>query len=236
MLVQVFNMPTITIKPLARHHGLFLCSLGGLILLCCFLASYYLWQQARLPIIALILIAMVTLFIGLLKYSEPQHSFILTPKKFIYAHRYGQWQLSWQQISYIKQVSETQGFEYHQLPYIGIRVKNIADIAANISPRLASRLIHEQKPLLAFCLRHHFITLEQATINFERFIIFNNKNETHNTTTITGPVAAFLHHSTTLQQALGYHLYLPESALDRDIDDFVGLLKNCHNCSQSYDK
>jgi len=224
-------MPTITIKPIARHHGLFLCLLGVIVLLMSVLTSYYFWQDARLPLIALILIAITLIFIGLLKYSEPQHSFILTPEKFTYAHRYGQWQLNWQQLSYITQVSETQGFEYHQLPYIGIRVKNIADIAANISPRLASRLIHEQKPLLAFCLRYQLITLEQATINFENFIIDNPKNKTHNTTTITGPIAAFLHHTTTLQQALGYHLYIPESALDRDINDFVTLLKSCKNYS-----
>ncbi|MBL4910473.1 MAG: DUF2982 domain-containing protein [Alteromonadaceae bacterium] len=229
-------MSAITIKPIARHHGLFLCLLGSLILTCCLFASYYLWQQARLPLMTTILIAIIILFIGLLKYSEPQHSFILTPEKFIYAHRYGQWQLTWPQISYIKQISETQGFEYHQLPYIGIRLKRLTDIASNISPRLASRLLHEQRPLLAFCLRYQLITLAQATINFDAYITSKNNKGAVKNITITGPVAAFLHHSETLQQALGYHLYIPESALDRDIDNFVSLLKNCHSSSQYYGK
>jgi len=224
-------MPTITIKPLARHHGLFLCLLGSFLLLCSLIISSYFWQHIRLPLIASILIAIVIIFIGLLKYSEPKHSFILTPQKLSFAHRYGHWQLNWQQISYIRQVSETQGFQYHQLPYIGFRLNQLTDVAANISPRLASRLIHEQRPLLAFCLRYQLITTEEAVINFDAYTVTNNNQAA---LTITGPVAAFLHHSETLYRALGYHLYIPASALDRDIDEFVALLKNCHQSSNEY--
>jgi len=224
-------MPSITIKPLARHHGLFLCLLGGGLLLCTLIISGYFWQHIRLPLIATLLIAIVIIFIGLLKYSEPKHSFILTPQQLNYAHRYGQWQLNWQQISSIRQVAETQGFQYHQLPYIGIRLNKLTDVAANMSPRLASRLIHEQRPLLAFCLRYQLITTEEAVINFDAYTLTDQKQTAH---TITGPIAAFLHHSETLHKALGYHLYIPASALDRDIDEFVALLKNCHQSSHEY--
>jgi len=218
--------PTILIKPLARHHANFLSLLGGITLLLTLLLCNFFWQQARLPLILMILIAIVIIFIGILKWSEPQHSFILTPKKLHFAHRYGFWQLNWQQISYINKISETFGIEQYQLAYIGIRLNNLSKLACSISPRLASRLLHEQRPLLAFCLRHQLISAEQSIINFTAYID-DNGNE------ITGPIAAFLHHSELLKNALGYHLYLPESSLDREINEFITLLKNCKNNSIS---
>jgi len=216
--------PTILIKPLARHHANFLSLLGGITLLLTLLLCNFFWHQARLPLMLMILIAIVIVFVGVLKLSEPQHSFILTPQKLQFSHRYGYWQLSWSQISHINKISETYGIEQYQLPYIGIRLKKLTELVSNISPRLASRLLHEQRPLLAFCLRHQLISAEQSVINFTAYVN-NNGNE------ITGPIAAFLHHSELLKSALGYHLYIPESALDRDIIEFITLLKNCKNNS-----
>lgn len=218
--------PTLLIKPLARHHALFLSLLGSIILFLSLLLSNFFWHQARLPLMLMILIAIVIIFIGILKLSEPQHSFIITPQKLHFAHRYGFWYINWNAISYINQIAETHGIEQHHLPYIGIRLKNLTEIACNISPRLASRLLHEQRPLLAFCLRCQLISAEQSGIDFTAF--FDN-----NGNTITGPIAAFLHHSELLKNALGYHLYIPETALDRDIIDFVTLLKNCKNSNTS---
>jgi len=216
--------PTLLIKPLARHHAQFLSLLGGIILLVTLLLCNFFWHQAKLPLMLLILIALVIIFIGILKISEPLHSFILTPHKLHFAHRYGAWELNWAEIHYINQVSETYGIERHELPYIGIRLKELTEIANNISPRLASRLLHEQRPLLAFCLRHQLISLEQGVINFSAY---QDKNKSE----IIGPIAAFLHQSELLKNALGYHLYIPETALDRDIHDFITLLKNCKNAA-----
>jgi hypothetical protein len=218
--------PTILIKPLARHHANFLTLLGGITLLLTLLLCNFFWQQARLPLMLMILIAIVIIFIGILKWSEPQHSFILTPQKLHFAHRYGFWQLNWQQISHINKISETFGIEQYQLAYIGIRLYNLSDLASTISPRLASRLLHEQRPLLAFCLRHQIISADQSIINFT---VFNDNNGNQ----VSGPIAAFLHHCELLNKALGYHLYLPESALDREINEFISLLKSCKNNSIS---
>ena len=215
------------IKPLGRHHGLFLCLVGSILLLLTLFCSHYFWLQYRMPLMLMVLISVVIVFIGSLKLSEPQHSFILTPQKLHFARRYGYWQLKWSKIKVIKQVTETCGIEQYHLPYIGIALTNITAIANNISPRLASRLLHEQRPLLAFCLRHQLIAPEQSVINFDAF----TSNDGYQ---ITGPVAAFLHHTKVLHHALGYHLYIPETALDRDINDFVTLLKNCQASNSHY--
>lgn len=216
------------IKPIARHHAFFSLLLGYTLFLITLLLGQYFWQQARLPLILIILVSLVIIFIGIVKLSEPKFSFKLTPAALSYYHRYGQWRLEWQYISYISQLTETYGIDQKSLPYIGIRLTSLTPIVNSISPRLASRLIHEQRPLLAFCIRYQLLTSEQCTINFEPYIAENNR-------VLKGTVAAFLHHTEILKSALGYHLYLPQTALDREINDFSVLLKQCKNSAITYD-
>jgi hypothetical protein len=216
----------IRITAQAKHHGYTLALLGflSLVLILTFIIPY--WQQAKLVIILLILVALVISFVGVMKVIEPQSSFILVPQYIRYQHKYGHWQLNWYDIANISEVSESVGIERIDLPYVGIRLHDINSLINNISPRLASRLLHEHRPLIIFCLQHRLLTFEESIINFTPFSINNKK--------ITGPTAAFLHQAIMLKKALGFELYLPVSAFDRDSDSFVNLLKNCQRSAKQY--
>jgi hypothetical protein len=124
-------------------------------------------------------------------------------------------------------MNETLGVNQLQLPFIGIRLSAIATLVNSISPRLANRLIHEQRPLLAIAIRLKLITLDQSQLNFSPFILANGQ-------IIKGPLAAFMHHSSVLHEALGYHLFIPESALDRDLNAFCVLLNQCKQSTHNY--
>lgn len=214
------NNNIIKIKAIARHHALFI-SLTGFIflLLVAWLCSYY-WQQARFPLIFMILVCLVTIFIGLLKLAEPAHSLILTPESLIFHHRHGHWQFNWQQIRNIHSVTNTVGITREELNYVGITLTSIEVIANNISLRLANRMIHEQKPLIHYCIKRQLITFEQGILNFEPYVLTHGE-------VIKGPLAAFLHHSEVLHQALGAHIFIAASNLNSSINDFV-CLANSH--------
>lgn len=167
------------------------------------------------------MVSLIIGFIGIIKILEPNTSFILSKQSILYQHKYGKWLLPWSAIANVCRISEIVGIEKLPLPYVGIRLNEIDSLIATISPRLASRLIHEQRPLIHFALQHQLLTLEQATINFTSF--------KHKNTEITGPTAAFLHQSMHLKNAFGYHIYLPESALDRTCTEFSILLNQCKN-------
>jgi hypothetical protein len=220
-------LPRIEIKPLAKHHGKFLLLLGIILFsLVLTIASVY-WLDFKLVLIFLMLVSIILVLFGVLKVHEPEHSFVLSPNSFIYAHRYGQWQLQWSNIRYISQLNTQAVLTTQSLPYVGISLVSLLPLAQNISPRLASRLIHEQQPLLIHCVSQHLLQAEQVVINFAPCKLDKN-------TIITGPVAAFLHQTIALHQALGFHLFIPRSALDREIADFVVLLKQCKQSADNY--
>lgn len=218
--------PEIHIKAQAKNNAYSLILIGIMsMLFVLFIASFY-WLQAKFVLIFLLLISFVIIFIGIAKALEPITSLVLVPQYLRYQHKYGYWQLSWQDIAHIDQVSESVWLETIKLPYVGLRLHQFDAIIDNISPRLASRLIHEHRPLIHFCIQHKLITFEEGIINFTPFKI--------NKRIIKGPKAAFLHQMAVLKSALGYHLYLPESALDRKCSDFITLLKDCQQGSKNY--
>lgn len=220
-------LPFVNIKAKANQHAIFLILLAVVIFLLTLTASQYYWRSYRLILVFIYLLALVIMFTGLLKRSEPRVSFQLTPQGIHYHHRQGKWMLNWKQIQNINTINEVVGLSTIALPYIGIRLKNVDALVEQISPRLANRLIHEQRPLLSFSVMQNLLSLEETQLNFNPFILESGKK-------IKGPLAGFLHHCQIMQKGLGYHLYIPESSTDREIEAFCQLLKQCQHYSVNY--
>ncbi len=219
------NTPIIKIKPVIKHHGLFICSVSILCLIILLITSQFIWSQAKLSLMFLISFALVMLFLGISKLLEPNYSLLLTPTLFRYEHKRGHWQLPWSAIKTINTVSNTRGIELEQLAYFGIALHSIDSLAANISPRLANQLIHEQKPLLIYCVNAGLIAPAQAVVNFDRYTTSEGEQ-------LVGPIAGFLHQAVVLHGALGAHLYIAQSNIDRSIEDCVDLLNACKKSSE----
>jgi hypothetical protein len=209
----------VKIKAIARHNGMFITLLGFIaLLLIAFLSSYF-WQQARLPLMFLLLASCVAIFIGLLKLAEPQHSLILSSDNICFYHRHGNWQLQWHQLQNVHGVTNTVGVSREELNYVGIKLFSLDVLVDNISLRLANRLIHEQKPLIQYAVKHNLITFQQGIINFEPFQLTSGE-------TVKGPLAAFLHHSLILHQAFGAHIFIAANNLNGPVNNFVVLANN----------
>ena len=221
------SSPIIKIKAQANHHGWFLIFIGGIAILIILVLSHYFWRELRLVLIYLILLTLVIILTGILKRLEPRYSLILTPQNIRYFHKAGDWHLSWQQIQNINPVKETCGLTRVELPYIGIRLYDVESLVNQISPRLANRLIHEQKTLIAFAIINQLFTLEQSQLNFSPYQLRSGK-------LVKGPLAAFLHHSKILYTGFGFHLFIPESSMDRDLNKFFQLLKQCQTAAHQY--
>lgn len=224
---MVKELPIIEIKAQSNHHALFLMLVASITFMATVILSQGYWRQFQLVITFIYLSELVLFIAGLAKYLQPKHSLSLNPIGISYQHSYGRWQLDWQQIQQISLMNETLGLTQVQLPYIGIRLIQLSTLATQISPRLANRLIHEQRPLIAFAIKLKLITLEQSQLNFAPFTLVSGD-------VLKGPLAAFFHHSTVLHQALGYHLFIPETAIDRELNEFCLLLNQCKRYSAKY--
>ncbi|TWX55674.1 DUF2982 domain-containing protein [Colwellia hornerae] len=227
MAEKLVQQPSITIKPIAKHNGIFLVILGALVLFTTLLFAQHYWQTYRFAYMFMTLLSLVIILMGVVKLFEPAISLFLTPDKIIFNHRYGHWQLAWQDIKSINIITEVVGLDRETLPYIGIRLVAIENIANNISVRLANRLIHQQQGLIIYGVLHQLMTMEQAQMNFNPFILSNGER-------VKGPVAAFLHQSERLSSAFGYHLFLPADSFDRGINEFCQLIKQCQRASSTY--
>ncbi|WP_206486038.1 DUF2982 domain-containing protein [Thalassotalea sp. G2M2-11] len=219
--------PVIYIKPKAKHNALFIilvsvCALGVILLL----GQHY-WQQAKFSLLLLLLLALSTLFLGVMKLLEPNTSFTLSPQHIRFTHRKGSWQLSWDDIRAIHPISNTYGITQEQLSYIGLTLHSLEGLKDQISLRLANHLIHEQKPLMVYCVSRDLMPAEQAVLNFEPYTCQDGSQ-------IKGPLAGFFHQCTALYQAIGAHLFINDSAIDRDVQDFARLLTQCKQASPNY--
>jgi len=133
-------LPFMNIKAKANQHGFFLILLAVVFFIITLIISQYYLSSYRLVLICVYILAIIIMFTVLLKRSEPRFSFELTPKRIQYYHRHGNWWLNWQQIQNIQTIKEVVGLKTVPLPYVGIMLKNIDDLAQQISLRLANRL------------------------------------------------------------------------------------------------
>lgn len=220
---QILKNDEILIKPQSKNHAGFLILLGICLLLISFLLNSVFWDEYKFQLMLIMFACSIILLIGILKNSEPETSFKLTRQYISFLHRNGHWKIKWQDITGLGQPSSSNLFEKIHLPYIGIKLKDISLIADNISPRLANKLIHEQRDLLILAARNNEIKLESGLISFEPYRL-NNK-------TYKGPIAAWLYRTEQLVGIYGYHLYLPETSIDRELHAFIKLLKDCKHHS-----
>jgi len=211
----------IKVRPNSKRNALTLICLGGVLILIFWFISLFLWQVFKIQLILLICVSLMISFIGLLKYLEPETSFFITPEMLAYCHLNGKWTLPWKDIIRFGEIKAYVRGEHTQLPYLGIKLNSLEHLAKNISPRLANKLIHEQQELIILAIMNKEISAENDLIVFEPYTL--------NGVIYKGPIAAWLHRTEQLAKAYGYHLYLPESSLDREINQFLKLLKECHH-------
>ncbi|RLV61527.1 DUF2982 domain-containing protein [Parashewanella curva] len=206
------------ITPSSKRNGISLTFIGGLGLF----SGLLLFATSTLFAVALIAFATgaVTLILGIAKLRQPKVSIEFTETGFIYYHVRGQFAVEWDNIQRVDIPSVYKSMEHVQLPYVGIKVKSINQVLDSISPRLATGLLTEQRPLLMTAgaqsgddtaleiyLNHEFMPL---TVNDERY---------------RGVLAMFGRRCLMLSEHLGYHLYIPADSLDRELDDFIKLLR-----------
>lgn len=217
----------INIEPKCKRHRYFLFCLGAGLLIVSSLLNVILWEQYKIQLIFFMSVCLMVLFVAFVKFLEPPISYSITPQSLHYQHRYGEWTLPWQDVVRIGDININVQGGRQQLPYIGIKLNSLVNIAENISPRLANRLLHEQQELLLLAVKNGQLNLPHGAINFDLFELQN--------VIYKGPIAAWLYRCEDLVSAYGYHLYLPENSFDRELNDFLELLKQCHDYTKMHD-
>jgi len=191
--------------------------LGGLALFCGVLVAQLAVPQFKSQLMLLALVAVVLMVAGVATRLEPKISLSLSSNKLRYFHRYGQWSLPWESVVRVFQPSFSYALERRDIHYIGIKLSDVEVISERISPRLASRLIHEQRDILVLACQQGEITQQQLQLNFSSYKMPSGFE-------VTGPIAAWLHQVEVLHQAYGAHLFVPTSCFSQSADELIKLL------------
>lgn len=201
----------------ARRNKLFSVLLGVLLCLASTVVAKW-WPQLQWQVMLGWLSGILLVCIGLLKYYEPIYSLSLTQNKLTYFHRYGHWSINWLDISLVTQPSFSYGLERRYIPYLGIKLRDLTGVVQTVSPRLASRQIHEQRDILALACQQDLISIDEATLNLSAYQLANNDE-------VSGPRAAWLHQMKALHRAYGCDLYIPITSFGQLPEHMVSLFK-----------
>ncbi|WP_395340030.1 DUF2982 domain-containing protein [Ningiella sp. W23] len=216
---------SILIRGVSSHNGLtsMLIGIGALIL--GGLTISVLPELFFLAGILIIAAGIIGIIMGFFKLREPKHSVEINKDALIYHHRLGKWHIEWDNLQRVDVPRIHKGLEHVDLEMVGFRLKNPEPLLQNISPRLITHLLMEQRPLVA--------QIERANCETGRCygddLIEDAKYKTSDGTVIKGVVAMFANRMRKLQEGHGYDVYVSVNELDRSAQEFVTLIRECHD-------
>lgn len=209
----------IAIVPAGKRYGFSYTLAGAIGLLVAFILFI---QMPTLFAVGVTIfgLSLVALVLGIAKLLQPQYSLLLQPQGLIYQHRRGRLLIRWQDIQRIDQLRADINGEWQDLPFIGIKLKRLDFMLDHISPRLASGLLTEQRPLMMSA-----VTMLDSQINLEEYVTKEFESLLVDERVYKGLLAMFGHRCQLLAQQLGFHLYVPIDVLDRTPEQFIQLLR-----------
>ncbi|WP_285164849.1 DUF2982 domain-containing protein [Shewanella goraebulensis] len=207
------------ISPYGKRNGITLSVFGAIAL---FISLILFINAKSLFGIGIVLFGFgsVSLILGIAKINQPKASFKLTETGLDFFHQRGTVHIGWDNIQRVDVSRVTQNLELIELPYIGFKLKRINPILDCISPRLATGLLTEQRPLLMTAA-----TQDEDLQSLETYLGAEFTPLVVNGDRYRGVLAMFGHRCQTLESHLGFHLYISIDSLDRPPAEFVELLR-----------
>lgn len=210
----------LNIRAHASRHGIEFLLVGGIGLT--FIMLFNLLRPGEISIIEIFLASscIAAIFIGYLKTQEPYFSFTFCEDALIYRHKVGYWQLNRENFHHSGIPKVEQGLEYLELNAVGIKLNNIDEFLMQIQPRIAGRLLIEQRHLFMQVVQKHCKNGDCPS----KWLIEDTQYTAPSGQRYKGLIAMFANRTQHLGQLTGYDLLLPANVLDTDIWQFSAYL------------
>ncbi|MBD1582064.1 DUF2982 domain-containing protein [Pseudoalteromonas sp. S16_S37] len=164
--------------------------------------------------------ALLAILLGFLKSQQPYYSLAIDNKEICYIHQFGMWYVQHDNFRSAGVPSVSQGLEILELNAVGIKLKNIDVFLNGLSPRLAGKLLIEQRYIFLQAVKIH---CKNGNCPSE-WLVEPNDYRSPSGAQYTGLIAMFANRMHNLKTLTGYDLLLPATVLDRDIWHFSTLL------------
>jgi hypothetical protein len=209
-------------------RNIIVCALLGMLgLFLAILVLVLLPKTFYLVGIFLISAALVSLLLAWVKFREPSFSWLLSKDSMVYQHRHGSWTLSWHNIQRVDVPNVSQGMGSQSLDMVAIKIKDYPEFLQNISPRLMTNILMEQRPLLFYNMPANSDQNCSSGNCYNDELLENDYFKDDKGQEYKGIQAMFANRMTKLRQRLGYDVFVSSTELDRSGAEFVILLNKC---------
>lgn len=217
------NLDSIYIKASSSSNGVVSILVGFSLIFLGALMLAFLPQIFFLPGVFIISGGIVGLIIGWFKLREPNYSLEITKEHIIYHHRRGKWRIHWDNIQRVDVPRVSRGIETVELEMLGFRLKNSDSFLDDISMRLITHLLLEQRPLVMHNLDPNCTTGRC----YGDDMIEDEKYTRQDGSEVKGVTAMFGNRMLKLKERLGYDVFISTNELDRSPQEFIQLIKDC---------
>ncbi|MGQ8365998.1 DUF2982 domain-containing protein [Glaciecola sp. 1036] len=221
---SIEQIDTINIRGTSSNNGITTLLIGGCMLLVGILIMTLLPEFFFLVGILLVSASIIAFTMGYFKLKEPKHSMAISKQSIRFFHRRGEWQIQWDNVQRIDVPKVRKGLEHRELEMVGIRLKDPEVFLRNISPRLITYLLMEQRPLVLQIEKENC----QSGKCYGDDLIEDQKYKLKDGSSLNGIAAMFANRMRRLKEGLGYDIFISVNELDRSPQAFVNLLRECH--------
>jgi hypothetical protein len=216
---------SIFIRGVSSHNGMTTVLIGVVALVLGTLGISLLPELFFLAAILIVVVGIIALVMGYFKIREPKYSLEISKQEVVYHHRLGKWSIDWNNIQRIDVPRVRMGLEHIDLEMVGFRLKDPEAFLPNISLRLITHLLMEQRPLIT--------QIERSSCGTGKCygddMMEDAKYKTKSGEIITGVIAMYANRMRKLQEGLGFDVFVSVNELDRGAHEFVNLIRQCHD-------
>lgn len=215
-------MHKVSLRASANRHSIEFMLAGGI---CLGVIILFVTLRATPPTIlelALAAAAICSILLGFLKSQQPFYSIELSTLAFNYVHKFGVMHVSYGNFHSSGVPFVTQGVENLELNAVGIKLNNIDEFLAELTPRLAGKLLIEQRHIFLQAVKIHCANGNCPS----EWLVEETCYESPDGRVYTGLMAMFANRMQNLKTVTGYDLLLPANVLDRDIWQFATILNH----------
>ncbi|AXT31497.1 DUF2982 domain-containing protein [Pseudoalteromonas tunicata] len=210
----------LVIQASSNKHGVETFLVSSLALLILMLAIKLKPGTILIAEIMLISACLVGMLIGYFKMTEPRFSLVFYQDQLEFHHKYGCWELTRENLAVAGIPSIGDELLNKPLNCVGLKVKDYDSFLQQLAPRLAARILIEQRHLLRESLREKYQQIQDV----ESFLVENTDFCSQKGQVYSGLIAMFANRMINLRQLIGYDLLIPLNMLDRNADQFVYLI------------
>lgn len=193
------------------------------------LVVYLNFKEAPTNMIELyfIFVCLVGLYIGFVKSKDPFVYLQLNENFIEYFHKFGEWKLSYLNIQRLGIPKVSRGLEHKDLSYIGLSINDYDEFLGQLHPRIAGKLLIEQRPLIRLALSQD---CPDGACPSD-FVFDDNVFKSPSGAQYSGLIAMFANRMVKLKVLLGYELFIPLMGIEEDQNQILLLLKST-KCNQ----